>query len=143
MIKRMLQQNREKEDEKRIEKFKVSYYADKLSGAIKYQQLKYKILGEEYLTKPRNGYSIEPRSLCSNYYLDIIALYEMLRKEAYISNFISQERLENILCIKREFSFLKRLNKCIPNLAEEVLAEGPGGIAMQYVEQKQNKGMNI
>ena len=88
------------------------------------------------------GYEINPRYLSNKDYADIIAMSVFLQKHQK-NNPIDQELFEKIIKKGYNFTFLRKLNKVIPNLVEETLTEGPGGISMQYIEQKQIKDKNI
>ncbi|MBR2969578.1 MAG: hypothetical protein IKC49_00810 [Clostridia bacterium] len=88
------------------------------------------------------GYEINPRYLSHKDYADIIAMSVFLQKHQK-NNPIDQETFNKIIKKGCLCAFLRKLNKAVPNLVEKTLTEGPGGISMQYIEQKQNKDKNI
>ena len=133
MIKKLIQKHNEKQEAKRKEQANIGYYVDSLYAEMRYQRLKHRALGDGYLTKPKMGYGIiNSEHLSPAKYVDIIALDKFLKKRAELGYPISQETLEKIIKKGKDFSFLRELNKRVPNLAEEIVDHGASYAGVEY-----------
>ncbi len=68
-------------------------------------------------------------------YFQIVALYEFLKDNEDLSN----EEVRAMLKSRLKFSFLRKLDKKIPNMFEELREHGPKCVAIMYDRSNQGK----
>lgn len=68
-------------------------------------------------------------------YFQIVALYEFLKDNEDLSN----EEVRAMLKSRLKFSFLRKLDKKIPNMFEELREHGPKCVAIMYDRSNQEK----
>ena len=73
--------------------------------------------------------------LSNEQYFQIVALYEFLKDNEDLSN----EEVKAMLKSRLKFSFLRKLDKKIPNMIEELREHGPKYVAIMYNRLNQDK----
>ena len=114
---------------KNAEREKINELAIELTNEISFQKLIHLRESDKLLVR---AYSINPKYLDPKDNIDIIALYVFLKKHSNGPSPINQELFEKIIKKGNNFTFLRKLNKVVPNLVEETLDHGPSYAGVRY-----------
>ena len=78
------------------------------------------------------GYSLNPKYISHKQYFQIAQFYNFLKENPELTN----EDIKGILNTNNKFSFLRKLDKSMPDFLEELKMHGPMCIATTYASRK-------
>lgn len=78
------------------------------------------------------GYTLNPKYISNKQYFQIAQFYNFLKENPNLTN----EDILEILNSNNKFSFLRKLDKLIPDFYEELKLHGPMCIATTYASRK-------
>lgn len=110
----------------------IDKLADELAVDIIHMERKTEL--EDGIFVRHIGHELNPKYISKKDYADIRALSGFLRRKHESGETISQEQLDKIIKKGHEFAFLRKVNKVVPNMAEEILDHGPTYAGIEYVK---------
>ena len=78
------------------------------------------------------GYTLNPKYISRKEYFQVAQFYTFLKENSELTN----EDIREILNSNNKFSFLRKLDKLIPDFYEELKLHGPMSIATTYASRK-------
>ena len=78
------------------------------------------------------GYTLNPKYISNKQYFQIAQLYNFLKENPDLKD----EEIREILNSNNKFSFLRKLDKSMPDFIEELKLHGPMTIATTYASRK-------
>ena len=131
MIKQLILKHMANKQAKMAIQHEIDKLADELAVKIIYQESRINGKDDKVFIR-HTGYELNPKYISKKDYADIIALSVFLRRKHASGEAISQDQLDKIIEKGHEFAFLRKVNKVVPNMVEEILDHGPSYAGAQY-----------
>lgn len=120
-----------------MEKQEKQNLLKKLDHRMRYAKMQSKIIDEPNKDIIIKEEKLNPKYISSKQYFQLAQFYQFLINNPDITEDDARELLNS----KIKFSYLRRVDKLVPNFISELKHHGPMSIAISYIENKHNVTM--